>query len=103
MEALEYNTALAKLLKQLKKDLGATAVRQNYRGTGSQKFRRQLYVTFTEFTIDLWLDANSVGLGGVMTRLGRLTKTDRTPEQMYEAVRAALETALTELRGRVAA
>lgn len=94
MNALEYNTALAKLLRRLKRDLGATAVRQDYRGTGSQKAYRQIFVTFPDFSIDLWLKENRVGLGGVLTRLGSLAKGERAPEEMYEAIRAALKTAL---------
>ncbi len=62
---LEYNTALAKLLQGLKRDAGAETIRQNYRGTGKQAFRRQLYVHFKSgAVIDLWLESDRLGFGG---------------------------------------
>lgn len=71
-----FNTALAKLCGKLKKDMGAEAVRQNYKGTGKQKFRRQLYVSFKDIPgPDLWLDAGYAKIGGVVF----MPFADKTP------------------------
>jgi hypothetical protein len=93
-----FNTKLAKLLQRLKKDAGAKSVKQNYKGTGSQKFRRQLWCRFNNgAVIDLWLEKNDLGFGGVVARLPNGQETRRlpalpygnkTPEQVYaEAVK----------------
>lgn len=69
MDILAFNTELAKELKKLKKDAGVKSIKQEYRGTGSQKFRRQLWVRFKNgAVIDLWLDRKGLGLGGVVAR-----------------------------------
>lgn len=82
-----FNTALAKLLQKLKKDLGAEHVKQNYKGTGSQKHRRQIFVRFPWGSIDLWLNNTKADLGGVISPLGRPTPAvpyeNRRPEQVY--------------------
>ena len=102
MGILEFNTALAKQLKRLKKDVGATGVRQNYRGTGSRKHRRQLYCRFPGgAVIDLWLEDKAVTLGGcVAIRPGgergypqprSVSYGDQSPEAVYAGVLAALK------------
>jgi len=71
-----FNSALAKLCAKLKKDMGATAVRQNYKGAGGQKHRRQLYVTFKDIPgPDLWLDSGFARIGGVVF----MPFADKTP------------------------
>jgi hypothetical protein len=63
----EYNTKLAKLMQKLKKDVGAGSIRQGYKGTGSQKARRQLWVRWkNEAVIDIWLDMGYVTFGGIV-------------------------------------
>lgn len=67
MDANTFNTDLSKQLKILKKNAGASNIRQNYKGTGSRKYRRQLYVRFNSgAVIDLWLEDDHIGLGGVV-------------------------------------
>lgn len=94
-QIIEYNTRLAKIFSRLKKDAGAATIQQNYRGTGSQKFRRQLWVRFKSgAVIDLWLNKSSVQLGGVVKNRppgseAILSRThidydNKTPEQVYE-------------------
>ena len=90
----EFNTTLAKLMQRLKKDAGAKAIAQNYKGTGRQAFRRQLWVHFTSgAVIDLWLDNGHLGLGGVVMNPPpgteakplprRLPYGDKKPEAIY--------------------
>ena len=68
LDPKEFNTQLAKLLQKLKKDAGAESLQQNYKGTGSQVHRRQLYTIFKSgAVIDLWLESDRLGLGGVVT------------------------------------
>lgn len=92
---MAYNTTLAKLLQRLKKDAGAERIAQNYRGTGSQSYRRQLWVRFKSGAIiDLWLNRHSLVFGGVVKRGGWTTLpagisySGKSPEEVYvEAAR----------------
>lgn len=92
LDPKEFNTQLAKLLQKLKKDAGAESLQQNYKGTGSQVHRRQLYTIFKSgAVIDLWLESDRLGLGGVVTRgVGGVPMPKSipygkdTPEQVYE-------------------
>lgn len=98
-----FNTALAKELKKLKKDAGVATIRQNYKGTGPQKFRRQLWTNFKSgAVIDLWLDSDSLGLGGVVNRRAnekepghplpkRIPYGDKTPAEVYREVMPLLK------------
>lgn len=101
-DEVAYNTALAKLMKRLKKDCGAKSIRQNYKGTGSQKAVRQLWVNFGNGAIlDIWLNMGSVMFGGVVARHPEHDGTypnprtinhgDRTPEQTYRLVKDTLK------------
>lgn len=89
-DVLAFNTALAKKFQRLKKDVpGVKRVYQGYRGTGRQKFRRQLFIDFDDWQkdIDIWLDLQAVTLGGVMkTGLGRVSTSDRTVTEVYADV-----------------
>lgn len=99
--ALEYNAKLARRMRRLKKEAGATTVRQEYRGTGSQAHRRQMWVRMPGlprgFT-DVWLDDAAASLGGVsdLRRLPALSYGDRTVDEMYEVLREALLAAAAE-------
>lgn len=86
-----FNSALAKLCAKLKKDMGATAVRQNYKGTGGQKFRRQLYVSFKDIPgPDLWLDSGFAKIGGVVfmpfADKSPITYEGKTPAEVYAEI-----------------
>lgn len=68
-EMNDFNTKLSKYLKNLKKDAGAISIKQNYKGTGSRKYRRQLYVRFSDNEVtDLWLEDNHIQTYGVITK-----------------------------------
>ena len=79
-----FNTKLAKLLQGLKRDANALSIRQNYRGTGRQIARRQLWVRYADHVVDLWLETRSLEIGGVVGVTGvRISYNDRTPEEVY--------------------
>jgi hypothetical protein len=86
-----YNAAVARLAQRLKRDVGAENVAQNYKGTGSQAHRRQLWVRYPNPTgrgVDVWLDSGFAQIGGVMaTPAGvtqrRLVYGEQTPEEVY--------------------
>jgi hypothetical protein len=84
----EYSEQLLNLLKNLKKDLGATNIRQSYRGTGTRKHRRQIFVRFSnEDSIDLWFESTCIGLGGVMhPGYGRVDIGERSAEDVYKEI-----------------
>lgn len=95
MDYNTFNTALAKRLQSLKKDLGALNVRQGYRGTGSKAHRRQIWVELphAERGIDLWLDTGIIGLGGVcFTNYGKVLcgreadGTERSIDEVYAEI-----------------
>ncbi len=90
----EFNTKLAKLMQKLKKDAGAKSIAQNYKGTGSQAYRRQLWVHFASgAVIDLWLDKGYLKFGGVVMNgvpgaegrslPGGIKYEGKTPEHVY--------------------
>lgn len=90
-DANTFNTALAKELKKLKKAVGATKIRQGYKGTGRQKFRRQVWVDvpWNSRGIDLWLEASAIGMGGVIAPFGqgvRIPYADKSPQEVYQEV-----------------
>ena len=93
----EFNTTLSKLMKGLKKDAGVKSIRQNYKGTGSQKAVRQLWVRFTGGSvIDIWLQHHTISFGGVVANSvsgnvspGNIEKVG-TPQQTYQLIKSAL-------------
>jgi len=97
----EFNTKLSKLTKKLRKDAGAKSIRQNYKGTGNQKARRQLWINFKNGAVlDIWLDKGWVQFGGVVARhpagdeypSPRIVKYEgKTPEQVYEKTKEILK------------
>ena len=81
--------AIAKALLPLKKAAGLASIRQNYKGTGSQKARRQLWIALANGSaVDVWLDAESYTIGGVtQIRIpGRWTYGDQTPGAIAGAI-----------------
>ena len=63
-----FNAAMAKMMKKLKKDVpGVKSVHQSYKGTGSKKHRRQMWVDFEnkDRKIDVWLDTGKIKFGGI--------------------------------------
>jgi len=96
-DPVAFNAAVAKLIgKNLKKDAGASAIRQNYKGTGKQAHRRQLYINIGDAAgVDVWLDSGYVQIGGVLSPpRGHETKkmmADMTPEQVYQWLSGTLK------------
>ncbi len=83
-----FNASLAKKLKSLKKDLGATNIRQGYKGTGSKSHRRQIWVSFPNASIDIWLEEFTIKLGGVCGTGSGLVKCHdgRSTDAIYQEV-----------------
>lgn len=90
-----YTAAVAKALLGYKKLAQLASIRQNYKGTGSQRARRQLWIRLvTGGAIDIWLEADSYTLGGVTaTRIpGRWGYEGRAPEAIAGQIAAQLRT-----------
>ena len=65
----KFTAAIATALRQRKKEAGIRSIRQNYKGTGSQRANRQLYVNFKNGSvIDIWISPAKVWYGGVIWR-----------------------------------
>ena len=63
----KFTDMIAKAFKKHKKVAGITNVRQNYKGTGSKRARRQLYIKFDNgAVIDIVLSPESVQYMGVV-------------------------------------
>ena len=96
MDPVEYGTVLAKLMKGLKRDTGATKIAQNYRGTGSQKMVRQLWVNWGSDGIDIWIKQDHLQFGGVLVNQPgggsaypiprKIPYNNRTPQEVYREV-----------------
>jgi hypothetical protein len=95
-----YNTQLAKLMAQLKRDknLGVTGVRQGYKGTGSQAHKRQIWVKVPSHERggpDVWLEGGFVRVGGIIDIPKSIPNTkkygDESPEQVYNWIADTLK------------
>lgn len=85
----QFNAEMAKQLQNLKKDLGALKVRQGYKGTGGRSHRRQIWVDLpnAERGIDLWLEEETIGLGGVcFTNYGKVRVGGRSVPEVYAEI-----------------
>jgi hypothetical protein len=95
-----FNTKLAKLMQGLKKGADAETIKGNYKGTGKQAFRRQLWVRFKNgAVIDLWLDNGYLKFGGVVARSNSGGQTvpagiiykGKTPEDVFDLALKAIK------------
>jgi len=71
MDPGEFNTKLSRKLRDLKRDVGATSVKQNYRGTGSKSARRQVLVDGIRGTTDVWLKEDEVVIADAFDQAAR--------------------------------
>lgn len=93
-----FNSTLAKMMNKLKKDVGAENVRQNYKGTGKQAHRRQIFVRLPEHERggpDVWLDSGYVKVGGVIGVPKEIPSVKKyegsSPEEVYGWIRDTLK------------
>jgi len=78
--------------------MGAEAVRQNYKGTGKQKFRRQIYVSFEDIPgPDLWLDAGDAKIGVVF-----MPYEGKTPADVYAEILKRMKFAQDKIKKALA-
>ncbi len=107
MNPNEFNTALAKRLQNLKKEGIAENVNQNYKGTGSQAHRRQIFVRFSAFnSIDVWLNGSHIKIGGVIDsprHIANLFKTETHDDATLSAAYAWIVKTLAEIKAYRAA
>lgn len=66
-----FTKALARKMQGLKRALGARRVAQNYKGTGSKRADRQVYVHLADGDVDVWLERTGWRIGGVIDRRPR--------------------------------
>lgn len=90
---IDFNNQILKNLRRLKRDLEVQTLRQGYKGTGSQAYRTQVWMRFSNGkSIDLFLNKDNVRVGGVMNSgLSTVNYGDKTPEQVYEEIRNILK------------
>jgi hypothetical protein len=89
-----FTGEVGRALGKLKRFCGVQSIRQNYKGTGTQAARRQLWVRLKDGrAIDVWLDAHSYRLGGVTTLRvpGCYLYNDLTPAQVANAIAQLLQ------------
>jgi hypothetical protein len=62
----QYTADIGKELLRLRSAYGLQGIRQNYRGTGRQRARRQLYIRLENGAlVDVWLNSSDYEIGGV--------------------------------------
>lgn len=89
-----FNATLAKLLQRLKQKGIATKVRQSYRGTGSKKHRRQIWIDIPHHPHgpDLWLEDDRIKFGGIVScSVPTILYGENTPEEVYQSVENSLK------------
>ena len=87
--AAQYTADVGKELLRLRGAYGWIGVRQNYKGMGRQRARRQLFVRLpTDETVDVWLNSESYEIGGVtLLRMpGSFAYDGRSPAVVAEAI-----------------
>jgi len=100
-DLIAFNTALAKKLRGLKRDVGAKTFNQGYKGTGGQKHRRQIWIGWADGSVvDVWLDSGFFRFGGITSQLaGRdvqvnprsIVYDEKSVDAVYREVAAALK------------
>ena len=63
--AEKFTADIARELMRYRKSHGLVSIRQNYKGTGSQRAARQLWVRLNDGAVDVWLNPRSYSIGGV--------------------------------------
>ena len=86
--AEQFTASIARELMKYRKSHGLISIRQNYKGTGSQRATRQLWVRFTSGAVDVWLHPGSYDIGGVtMLRIpGQTAYGNRTPADIAKEI-----------------
>jgi len=106
---MQYTADVAKELLKHRKTHGLQAIRQNYKGTGSQRAKRQLWVRFTNGeAVDVWLEEKGYSIGGVtiLRMPGRFPYEGKTPVDVAKEIAEKLKSlsqktmAASELRSR---
>ena len=68
--AMQFTADVSKELLKLRKAYGIKGVRQNYKGTGSKRASRQLFVKdIAGNMVDVWLERDYYQIGGVINGL----------------------------------
>ena len=87
--AAQYTADIGRELLKLRRAYGLLGVRQNYKGTGSQRANRQLYIRLpTDESVDVWLNMQNYEIGGVTNlRLpGSFPYNGRTPTEVAKDI-----------------
>ena len=92
-DAMAFSNALSKEIKKHKKALNIKSIKQNYKGTGKQAHRRQLWIRFNNGdVIDIFLDGPVVRIGGVLkTGYGSVKASGRSPAEVAREVAEKLK------------
>lgn len=92
-DAMAFSNALSKEIKKHKKALNIKSIKQNYKGTGKQAHRRQLWIRFNNGeVIDIFLDGPLVRIGGVLkTHFGKVNASNRSPVEVAKEVAEKLK------------
>ena len=99
----DFNTALAKLMKGLKRDVGATKIKQNGKNSAGD---RNIWVTLpNRGTVDVWVEGGQTQLWKLLRESGSSERGPvipygkKTPEQVYKEMVAGLKDADKKAEG----
>jgi hypothetical protein len=88
-DTMQFTADVSKQILKLRNEYGLKSVRQNYKGTGSQRANRQLFISFSSGDlVDVWLKDTTYKIGGV-TQLrvrGEFPYSDKTPSVIAKDV-----------------
>ena len=66
-KAMQFTADVSKELLKLRKAYGIKSIRQNYKGTGSKRASRQLFIKDVAGNmVDVWLERDYYQIGGVI-------------------------------------
>lgn len=111
MDPEEFNTKLARKLGQLKREVGATSIKQGYRGKGSKSAQRQVLVGGIRGTTDVWLREDHVVIAmnydqAARFLLGRtkikISHTRSDVQSVYDEIKQVFEEMVAAQAGKSA-
>jgi len=98
-DCFAYQKELGKELRKLKKTHNVESVRQGYKGTGSQRLRKQVWInhpSLSRGTMDLWIFGTRMEVGRGVVGLPRylcfeISFEAHTPKEVAAIVGATLQ------------
>lgn len=87
-----YTADIGRELLKLRRVFNIVSIRQSYKGTGSQRARRQLWIRLGNGrAVDVWLNNNSYEIGGVLAGIGGPVAYAGSPAEVSKEIAEKLQ------------